>query len=148
MATFKRNGEIPQFRVKMIEGMVRNGYARDFRDSPLVGVQELERGRVRRVKLAIVVAEVEDVRERNRGGRDVRDASLPAAGQAEILIDHHLRGNPAPQDEEGGYSFFRVERDGTGLGGGLGDGGSGFHGTFPVLAMGEVVGALAHGPQR
>ncbi len=30
MATFKRNGEIPRFRTKMIEGMVRNGYARDF----------------------------------------------------------------------------------------------------------------------
>jgi error-prone DNA polymerase len=30
MATFKRNGEIPRFRAKMIEGMVRNGYTRDF----------------------------------------------------------------------------------------------------------------------
>jgi error-prone DNA polymerase len=30
MATFKRNGDIPQFRAKMIEGMVANGYARDF----------------------------------------------------------------------------------------------------------------------
>jgi error-prone DNA polymerase len=30
MATFKRNGDIPKFRTKMIEGMVANGYARDF----------------------------------------------------------------------------------------------------------------------
>ncbi len=30
MATFKVNGNIPKFRTKMIEGMVANGYARDF----------------------------------------------------------------------------------------------------------------------
>ena len=30
MATFKRNGDIPKFRTKMIEGMVANGYDRDF----------------------------------------------------------------------------------------------------------------------
>ena len=30
MATFKRNGEIPRFRFKMIEGMVKNGYPQDF----------------------------------------------------------------------------------------------------------------------
>jgi error-prone DNA polymerase len=30
MATFKRTGTIPKFRDKMIEGMVRNGYPRDF----------------------------------------------------------------------------------------------------------------------
>jgi error-prone DNA polymerase len=30
MATFKRNGDIPKFRDKMIGGMIANGYARDF----------------------------------------------------------------------------------------------------------------------
>ncbi|HEX2112821.1 MAG TPA: error-prone DNA polymerase, partial [Alphaproteobacteria bacterium] len=30
MATFKRNGDIPKFRDKMINGMVAKGYARDF----------------------------------------------------------------------------------------------------------------------
>jgi error-prone DNA polymerase len=30
MATFKRNGDIPRFRDKMIGGMIANGYARDF----------------------------------------------------------------------------------------------------------------------
>jgi error-prone DNA polymerase len=30
MATFRRNGDIPKFRAKMIEGMMARGYARDF----------------------------------------------------------------------------------------------------------------------